>query len=223
MANPGTPHSIPFTVRDCALITRAAGVRARTLGEFRKGVREVSPASIYYHFWGRLLRPRFDEPEYNNDLASWAWHDLHDRSLAERLSMAIPTDFDSTEALRGELLAIIDSRLEKGEPPAAPAERSFHFLEAQIVVFDTGISFDGPAELAPLISSLSTGSIYFHFIDARSRTPDRRNDLSAWLDGCGEDCGDLARQLDGLDPYFSSLKELRNRIDGAFQHFFGRS
>ncbi|MEJ2700769.1 MAG: DUF5752 family protein, partial [Desulfuromonadales bacterium] len=78
-ATAGNKNPTPFAIRDCALITLASGVQAQTLKEFREGLKKVPAGSISHHFWGRLLRPQFDEPEYNNDFASWASRGLHDR------------------------------------------------------------------------------------------------------------------------------------------------
>ncbi|MBW1712456.1 MAG: hypothetical protein JRJ59_04855, partial [Deltaproteobacteria bacterium] len=78
---PDQPPREPFRIRDCALITLATGVSVQTLREFREGLLIVHPGSIYHHFWGRLLEPYFDEPEYNNDFAAWVYHGLHDKSL----------------------------------------------------------------------------------------------------------------------------------------------
>jgi len=211
----------PFAVRDCALVTIATGLQAQNLKEFREGLRHVPADSIDHHFWGRLLRPYFDEPEYNNDFASWAWRGLHDKPLAERLSMVVPTDFASLEELRQELLEVLDQRLDESEYiPWARADQKFHFLRGGLVVFDTGLSIECPADIVPLLSSLSTGSIYYHFIDARSRTPLRCDDFSAWLAGCGEQFTSLRDRLSGIDPYFSSLKEIRQMVAGAFQRYF---
>lgn len=56
-----------FTVRDCVLLAMATGRRAQTLQDLREGVLAVPQESIYYHFRGRLLRPRFDDTEFHND------------------------------------------------------------------------------------------------------------------------------------------------------------
>ncbi len=209
--------STPFAVRDCALISLADGIKAQTLREFRTALDKVPAGSIDHHFWGRLLRPQFDEPEYNNDFASWAYHALHDKPLAERLSMVVPTDFDDLEGLRQELIEVIEERLDESEfVPWARADQQFHFLQAQIVVFDTGLRFANPAELCPYLTQLSTGSIYYHFIDARSRTPERSDDFSTWLPAFGEEYAPLVRALSALDPYFSSLKELRQNLVRIF-------
>jgi hypothetical protein len=220
MIMPEEMQSTPFTVRDCALITLASGIKAQTLREFHAALGRVPIDSISNHFWGRLLRPQFDEPEYNNDFASWAYHALHDKPLAERLSVVTPTDFEDLEALRQELLEVIDERLEESEfVPWARADQQFNFLQAQTVVFDTGLRFGAPQEIMPYLANLSTGSIYYHFIDARSRTPQRCDDFSAWVSGLGEEYQSLAKALCALDPYFSSLKEIRQQLVGIFARY----
>ncbi|BCR03067.1 hypothetical protein DESUT3_01360 [Desulfuromonas versatilis] len=223
MEQPGSPHNdaIPFAVRDCALITIATGIKAQNLREFRDGLQRVPAGSIYHHFWGRLLRPQFDEPEYNSDFASWTYHGLHEKRLAEQLSVISPTDFDDLEALRQELIEIVEQRLEESElVPWARADQQFHFLHSQIVVFDSGLHFRTPEGLVPYLPSLSTGSIYYHFIDARKRTAQRCDDFSAWLEGFGAAYQPLVGQLRSVDPYFSSLKEIRQILSEVFQEYF---
>jgi hypothetical protein len=211
----------PFAVNDCALITIATGIKVQNLKEFAVVLKDVPLGSIYHHFWGRLLRALFDEPEYNNDFASWASRGLHDKPLAEQLSMVIPTDYEDMEGLRQELVEVIEQRLDESEyVPWAKADQQFHFLKSQIVVFDTGIRYDHPAELLPQINSLSTGSIYYHFIDARNRTEERVDDFSSWLEGFGDEFKELAQNLCAVDPYFSSLKEIRLIVSNIFRNFF---
>jgi hypothetical protein len=215
------PARLPFKVRDCALITLSTGFRVQNLKEFRDALQQVPPNSLTHHFWGHLLRPQFDDPEYNNDFASWAYRGLHDKPLAERLSMVLPTDFDDLEELRQELVETAEERLDETELiPWARADQLFHFLHSHIVVFDTGLRFDDPADLVSYLPSLSTGCIYYHFIDARGRTDQRCDDFSAWLSGFGDRYHRLTGRLCGFDPYFSSLKEIRDQLSRMFQQFF---
>ncbi len=211
-------RSTPFILKDCDLITLATGVKAQTLKELRDGLQRVPVGSIYHHFWGRLLRPQFDEPEYNNDFSSWAYRGLHDKLLAERLSMIIPTDFEDLEGLRQGLLEVVEQRLDEFELVlSANADEQFHFLKAQIVIFDTGRRFDQPADLLPVLPELSTGSIFYHFIDARQRTGSRCDDFSVWLSAFGPPYEEIAQHLCAIDPYFSSLKEIGHMVTGIFQ------
>jgi len=213
----------PFAVKDCALITIATGIKVQNLKEFATALKDVPIGSIYHHFWGRLLRALFDEPEYNNDFASWASRGLHDKRLAEQLSMVIPTDYQDMESLRREMIEVIEQRLDESEyVPWSKADQQFHFLKSQIVIFDTGLRYEHPAELVPQINSLSTGSIYYHFIDARNRTEERVDDFSAWLVGFEDEFKELVQNLCAVDPYFSSLHEIRLIVSNIFQQFFAK-
>jgi hypothetical protein len=210
-----------FILRDCALIELATGIRAHNLHELRSGLEKAPTASIYHHFWGRLLRPQFDEPEYNNDFASWAYHALHDKPLAERLSILSPTDFDDLERLREIIVELVEQRLDEREAVAwAPADNMFHFQQARIVVFDTGMRFTSPENLVYQIDSLSLGSIYYHVIDARSRTENHCDDFTAWFEGFGSEYTDVTRKLGGMDPYFSSLGEIRHCVSEILTSYY---
>ncbi len=210
-----------FHVRDCALVRMSTGYRALTLREFKECIERVPSSSIYHHFWGRFLQPQFDEPEYNNDFAAWAYHGLHEKALAEKLSVIDPTEFEDIEALRQELIERIEDYLFEYEyVPWARAEDQFHFVKSQLVVLDTGMSISRPEDLQEAIPNMSLGSIFYHFIDARRRTVEKTNDFSAWLLGLGPEYEPLASAFDKLDPYFSSLKALRSMIHQACTSFF---
>lgn len=211
----------PFRILDCALIAIATGERAQNLREFRDILRHIHSGSIYYHFWGGLLHPHFDEPEYQNDFAVWASRDLHDLKIAEQLSIIDPNVFRDIEELRQEVIEIIEERLYATEHvPWVKAGHEFHFIRSQIVIFDSGITYDNPKKLKEAISKMSLGSIFFHFIDARRRTPESKNDFSVWLAGFGDTYTGLIEDLDNIDPYFTTLNELRQEIFGVFTNYF---
>jgi len=212
----------PFVVRDCALIAQAIGVRAQNLRELRDGLLAVEPASIYYHFWGSRLRPRFDDPEYNNDFAAWARHALHDWVLAERLAVIDPTDTEDMEELRQDLVETLEERLDETEVVAwSHRDQQFHFLTSQIVVFDTHKRLHEPADLVAAMPLMSRSSVFYHFIDARRRHAEGWDDFRAWLNGRPENHTELSQQLADIDPFFSTLLELRNQLADLFQEHFG--
>lgn len=104
----------PFAVLDCALIAIATGQKAHDLRELRDRLITMSdPGIMYYHFWDALLRPRFVDPEYQNDFAAWVWHDLHDRRLAERLSILNPADYRLMDDLRHKMIEVIEERMDE--------------------------------------------------------------------------------------------------------------
>jgi len=207
------PKPPPFLFKDCTLILLSAGRSAHNLRELRDRLIDVPDQSLIHHFYEPLLRPSFDDPEYDNDLAIWASRALHDEVLAERLGIVDPLDFPDIEELRIHLLDVVEERL--AEVPVVPTAlpgMQFHFLRSQIVVFSTELRAETPSELYRCIPGLSTSSIYLHFVDGRRRNDDRLDDFSAWLHQWGEPGRRLADSLAGVEFHHGSLAELRSRI-----------
>lgn len=213
-----------FLVKDCALVALATGHKARLLQELRDELRHIDIACIYHHFWGGMLQPRLFEREYNNDFAAWVQRAMHDPVLAERLAALSPGAFTDLESLRHEIVDLIDARLDEAEQLAWPAaSRPFEFIRSQIVVFDTNRRLKHPAELVRLGDTFSPGSVFYHFIDARRRTTDRADDFSGWLATWGQEFMPLRERLASIDPYFSSLGELRGQLASVFSAYFRES
>lgn len=214
----------PFTVRDCALAAIATGHHAQNLKELRDELSQVNGASIYYHFWGGLLRPTFDDPAYHNDFARWAHDALHSPALAERLSVIDPTDHSDLESLRAAVIDVVEEELDTSDTLSwTSKERRFHFVRSQIVIFDTATIVREPDELTRAVASMSRSSVFYHFVDARRRTPRGVDDFSTWLTDLDvEKHGELCTSLQGIDPFFESLAETRENLVGAFERFLGK-
>jgi hypothetical protein len=203
----------PFLIKDCALIAVATGKKAQNLRELRDYSGEISLDSIYYHFWGGLLRPKFDDPEYHNDFAIWARHSLHDKILAERLAVIDPNEFGSLEELRQELVEILDERIYEEEYPLwARSDDQFEFIRSQIVIFNTHHIVSDPIEFVDALPKMSLGSIFFHFIDALRRNPDSIDDLRVWLGRFEKKYQNVIHKLASIDPYFLTLNQLRTKV-----------
>ncbi len=214
---------MPFAVKDCALAAIATGVRAHNLRELRDRLMTVHPGSIYYHFWGGLLRAAFENREYMNDFADWSRkaHGLHDEALAERLSVIDPTDFEDLEELRQQLVEVTSERLEESEKlRLLHADRPFMFIRSQIVIFDTYVTIEHPSQLPMTAPMMTPSSFFFHFVDARRRTKDRMDDFREWLMEFGDEFRSLIDRLAGLDPYFVPLVELKEKIADIFTGYF---
>ena len=213
---------LEFVVKDCALAVVATSRRAQTLRELRDIIRDIHAGCVYHHFWGTLLRPQFSEREYNNDFATWCYHSLHDNVVAERLAVIDPAEFADLEELRQELIEVIDERLDETEQPLfARADQQFNFSRSITVVFDTHRRLKHPAELMAVLPTLSVGSIFYHFVDARRREPVGIDDFRAWLIGLGAEYNDLNDALAEVDPYFESLFVLRERLSRVFAAHLG--
>ena len=207
----------PFRIRDCAITVVALGHTAYNLRELRNHIAAVPAASLAHHFYDALLRPSFDDREFRNDFAAWVRRQLRDERLAEILGVLDPLDEGQTiEEARDRLVEILDDRLaEMTDLPQVGPGREFRFLRSQFVVFGTALEAVTPGELGARVRAATTGSVFYHFIDARWRTKDRRDDYTLWLESWGEATAPLRARLAQIDFQLWSLPELRDRIAAA--------
>ncbi len=212
-----------FAIKDCALAAIATGRRAQNLKELRDELEWTDAACIYYHFWANLLRPTFDDPRFNNGFANWVFQALHNQALAERLSVIDPMEFDDPDDLRRELVEVIEEELDRSELlPWTSREQQFHFIRSQIVVFDTRKVIHDPRELRNAVTAMTASSVFYHFVDARRRTPNSVDDFSTWLtDLQDEKYRPLCTRLAGIDPFFTTLVELRQELTEVFDEYVG--
>jgi hypothetical protein len=205
---------MPFTVMDCALITRMAGVdTAVNLRELRERLLVIPVECLFHHFCETVIRPTFDDPEFRNDFAVWAARDLQDRALAERLGIINPYEFDNFEQLRAHVVEVVDDRLaELPHVPWVHQGSDYRFMQAVTVVFDTGRQLHSPGDFEAALPELSPGSLYYHYVEARRRTPARTDDFTAWLMDFRSDTESLRQALADVDFYFLRLPELRRTL-----------
>jgi hypothetical protein len=207
----------PLALRGSALTALSTGEEARNLRELRAGILRVPSRSLYYHFWGRLLRPVLVREDYVNDSGNWVGHELRDPALAERLALVDPEDTTDIETLRERMAELLEERVADGGPrPESPPDRAFHFLEGQIVIFDTGLAAEDPAELARLLPGLPPSSVYYHLIDARHRGSGEDGDLREWLEAWGDPWRPLADAIRAVDVYFSPLAGIKEEVSSLF-------
>ena len=204
----------PFQIKDCALIVRICDqLPAINLRELHERVTNCPEDSLYHHFCETVVRPSFDDPEYHNDFARWARHALHDHVLAERFEILHPYSFDNMEDLRKELIDIIADRLsEIHYIPWALHDQAFYFQSATTVIFDTTRIIESPEDLCDAIGEMTTGSLYYHFWEARRRTPGKIDDFSHWLLDWNDRGKPLIEAFSQIDFYFMSLRELQKRL-----------
>lgn len=202
-----------FVVKNCSLASIATGDKANSLIELRDKLFSVEEGCIYFHFWGGRMKPQHVHSQYHNDFASWVFHRLHDATLAEKLSIIDPTNFDSLEDLRHDLIETIEQRLDEEEFVRwTKREDAFYFVQSLIVVFDSTIVIPHPDELVNILPQLPPSSIFYHFIEARRRTSDKTDDFSTWLALYGDTYKELIDAFQSIDPYFLSLTQLREEL-----------
>ena len=202
-----------FLVKDCALAVIATGQSAASITVMKELLARIPISSIYYHFWGERIRPSFVHPEYLNDFARWAYKELHDPVLSERLAIIDPSDFPDFENLRRTLIDIFDRRIDETDTILVlKRESKFQFLRSVMTIFETPLKAENPPDLKAVIPHISSGSIFFHFIDARSRTANRTDDFSQWLLGYGDKYIETVKKLSHIDPYFYTLTQIKHEV-----------
>lgn len=211
----------PFAFKNCSLAALATGERANSLPDLRNKLAVIPENSIFYHFWGSRLFSRFVHPHYHNDFAAWVAQRLNDHVLAEKLNIIDPKEFINVQALREELLDTIDRRLDDYDIIiSTKRDDQFHFISSKIIVFETSLAVLDPKDLAHVIPLLPPSSIFYHFIDARTRTENREDDFSVWLKQNGNGFNELVKAIQSIDPYFVSLTEVKKALSDAVANFF---
>ncbi|MDQ7844364.1 MAG: DUF5752 family protein [Armatimonadota bacterium] len=200
----------PFEFVDCLELREMLGRSAWDERELLHGIEEVPAASIFYHTHSAFLRSRYLPAPYRNDFATWAAIQVRDRVLGERLAVVDPFDYEDVEALRGELITIIDDHLSDLQVvPRIVYGEPFEFMRAQLIAVPTGIRATTLREFREALARVDLSAIYYHFFRAEAR----RGTWEAvrWL---AEELGevDLAERIRKLNPYISGLDGLRARL-----------
>ena len=173
---------------------------------------EVPLDSIYFHTHSNFLRHSHLERAYPNDFAQWVAMEVRDRLLAERLAVIDPFDFKGLEALREELISVIDDHLSRAAiVPRVIFGEPFYFNQSRILQVPTDLEVGTLLEFRQALSEVDVSAIYFHMFEARHRLEHEKSDFSAWIQ---ESLGlpDLAGRLRAINPYLGSLERLRSAL-----------
>ncbi len=205
----------PFEFKQCISILKFTGKKAKNLRELRDMVAVVSDESIFHHTHQYFLKGHI--LEYTNDFAHWTGESIEERVLSEHLSNIDPYSFNTTNELKGELIRVIGSYLQKfPEPREAMAGDEFYFNEMLTFVFPTGIRVRNLAEFLIAIKYIDSASIYYHFYEARLRIGSGVDAFSKWLeDALGKKS--LAERIRGIDPFMHNVEEIRRHIVTAVE------
>lgn len=213
-------NPVPFRFMDCSLLTVSTGMRAQSLRELRTALSTVPVSSIYYHFWGRMLRPHIAESEYNNDFATWAESGLGDAELAEELSAVNAADCDGMEEVREIVADILDAHLDRDDFMSwKKSDREFFFIGCTKLMFDTGREVFSLGDFARAVGTSSLQSFFHHYIDGRRRSEDGKDDFSLWLEQFGDETEPLRNSLQSVDSYLFSLGELKSQVVAILERF----
>jgi hypothetical protein len=96
----------PFYFSESVAVTVPLGIEARTLGEFRAALMNLSHASFYHHFIASRLRLQLG----SNDFSHWFAQSLNAPELAKR-SNRIDIYTNTLDGARDELIELLDGEL----------------------------------------------------------------------------------------------------------------
>jgi hypothetical protein len=217
-----TAHT-PFYFNSESHLIRIGRRRATNLAELQECLKGCPDAAIFYHTFQTLREHHYIRGGFSNDFAQWAFAACNEAGLAERLAALDVRDFSSVPQLRARILDVIGSYLQQNPDSATrPAFETFYFCFSETVVTPTPFVANNLLEFTEALRQVSLESIHHHFITARLRPPETRNDFSVWLE---EDLGlpALAARLNRIDIYTATLHDVRQRILQLVQQEMARS
>jgi hypothetical protein len=210
-----TPTAIatdPFRFIGCVELRQSLDPRATDERELLDRLEDVPSGSIFYHTHGYFLRHRPITTAYGNDFAAWVAVHVRDQVLAERLAVINPFEFASLEALREELLSVVNDHLVRlSVVPRVEFGEVFHFQQSHIVEVPLGPAAATLAEFRQALAEVDASSIYYHMVEARARLGRRSGDFAEWLrSSLGMTA--LAEKIERIDAYMTSLERVRARV-----------
>lgn len=202
----------PFRFIGCSELRELLGKEAENEKRLVELLEEVPLDSIYFHTHSYFLRHSHLERVFPNDFAQWVAMEVRDHVLGERLAVVDPFEFRGLDALREELVSIIDDHLSR--TPIVPRVifgTPFHFNQSRILEVPTGLEVWTLQEFFSALSEVEVSAIYFHMFEARQRLKREESDFSAWI---RQSLGlhDLADKLRTINPYLGSLERVRSAL-----------
>lgn len=204
--------SRPFVFQGRSELLEVTGARAGDVGELLEGIADAAPASIFYHTHGFILKHRFIAPNHINEFAKWAARELGARALSEKLAGVDPDDFLDIEALRWELVRVLDEYVRESHiVPRIVHGQPFYFLRAWIQTIPTGQTASTLVELRRCMAEADHSAIYYHLVETRRTLKKAGGELAVWI---RDDLGrpELADQVAAIDTFMHSLEDLRLRV-----------
>jgi hypothetical protein len=202
----------PFFFTGCWELREMVGRSARDEQQLLEAVEEIPLDSLSYHTQSFFLRHKYIAGPYPNDFATWAAIQVRDRVLGEKLGILDPYDFENLEALRTEIVNIIDEHLSQLQIiPRVIYGEPFHFMQSRIIEVPTGWEARTLTEFREILATVDASVVYYHNFEAMLRLGRRKGDFALWIEE-QLDLPDLAKKISSLDFYMISLEFIRQRI-----------
>jgi hypothetical protein len=193
--------------------------RAPNLPVLTQGLLTCSENSIFQHTFRTLQGHRFIREGFSNDFAHWAFSACNEPALAERLASVDVREFTSVEAVREQIINIVED-YGAGNPSARDrvVDGPFYFCASEVVILPTAFVASSLPEFVDGLAHVSVHSIQHHFIEARLRLKLLSNDFSLWLEHeAGE--AEVARRINRMAANF--ISRLKNSLSGRLPQVTG--
>jgi Family of unknown function (DUF5752) len=213
-----TPARTPFEFKSAAPLLFIEREQASNLEELLQALQTCPDGSIFQHTFRTLEEHHFIKEGFSNDFAHWAYTDLREVGLGERLTGLDVREFTSIAKLRERLIQIVEEfRAATPSAEESTSKTPFYFCSSKITVLPTEHSATTLAEFIDGLKQVSLHSIHYHFIEARLRRELETNDFSIWL---RRDLGleQEAKRLNQIDIYTSTLEGVRRKILQTLQN-----
>jgi len=188
------------------------GRTARDEQQLLEAIEEIPPDSLSFHTHSFFLRHKYIAGPYPNDFATWAAIQVRDRVLGEKLGILDPYDFENLEALRIEIVNIIDEHLSQLQiVPRVVYGEPFHFMQSRIIEVPTGLEARSLKEFREILAGVDASAVYYHNFEAILRLGRRMGDFALWIEEQLE-LPQLAQEISRIDFYMISLESVRRQI-----------
>lgn len=202
----------PFFFTGCWELREMVGRSARDEQQLLEGIEEIPVDSLFYHTHSFFLRHLYIAGPYPNDFATWVAIQVRDRVLGEKLGILDPYDFENLEALRTEIVNIIDEHLSQLQIiPQVVYGEPFHFMQSRIIEVPTGLEAQTLAEFRKILATVDASVVYYHNFEAIFRLMRRKGDFALWIKE-QLDLPELAQKISRIDFYMISLESVRHQI-----------
>ncbi|MGC2193661.1 MAG: DUF5752 family protein [Terriglobales bacterium] len=202
----------PFEFKSAAHLLFIERERASNIAELLQALRSCPEESIFQHTFRTLEEHHFIKEGFSNDFAHWAYTELGEVGLGERLASLDVRGFTSLAALRVRLVQVVEEfGTENSQARERTAMSPFYFCSSKTIILPTQRNAGNLTEFIDGLKQISLHSIHYHFIEARLRRKLESNDFSIWL---LRDLG-LEREaslLNRIDIYTSTLEGVRRKI-----------
>jgi len=204
----------PFRFYSRLNLSELTGIKAATLLQLAKHIKQAPDSCIYHHTHRYLQIHQHICPEPPNDFAYWVSNVMKEEELAEKLTSIDVIRFPSISELRNFVARVITdyvSNNTKSKFKFAKQNQEFHFIKSVSFIFFTRQEAYDLKSFLDALQKVTISSIYFHMFESRIRLGKESNDFSFWLaQSLGEN--ELAQRISSLDPYAFTMEGLRLKL-----------